>query len=77
MLRTLLLATATVIALPAHAEEKPSSPVTSDTPADAPDPDAQDHDQPNQEIVVTGTRARATADVLGGTAILAAEELTR
>jgi iron complex outermembrane receptor protein len=77
MLRTVLLATATFIALPVHAEEKPSTPASSDAPADAPAADDQDHDQPNQDIVVTGTRARATADVLGGTAVLAAEELTR
>ncbi|AQR74964.1 TonB-dependent receptor [Sphingomonas sp. LM7] len=79
MLRTLLLATAAFIALPAHAEEKPAPDAAANAPADAPVADSQDsdHDQPNQEIVVTGTRARATADVLGGTAILAAEELTR
>jgi iron complex outermembrane receptor protein len=77
MLRTLLLATATFIALPAHAEEKPLPAANADAPADAPARNGQDHDQPNQEIVVTGTRARATADVLGGTAILANEELTR
>jgi iron complex outermembrane recepter protein len=79
MLRTFLLATATLITLPAHAEEKPPAAASADARAsdDAPAPDAQEHAQPNQEIVVTGTRARATADVLGGTAILAAEELTR
>jgi iron complex outermembrane receptor protein len=77
MLRTLLLATVSLIALPARAEEKAPDGAASNAPADAPAAAAQDHDQPNQEIVVTGTRARATADVLGGTAILAAEELTR
>lgn len=77
MLRSLLLATAALIALPAHADERPLPGPARDAPADAPAPGAQDHDQPAQEVVITGTRARATADVLGGTAILAAEELTR
>jgi len=77
MLRTLLLATVSLIALPAHAEVKAPDSAGPDAPADAPAADPQDHDQPNQEIVVTGTRARATADLLGGTAVLAAEELTR
>ncbi|MDP5279781.1 TonB-dependent receptor [Sphingomonas sp. DG1-23] len=74
MLRTLLLATVSLTALPAHAEERASPDLSG---PDAPAADPQEHDQPNQEIVVTGTRARATADVLGGTAVLAAEELTR
>ncbi len=73
MLRTLLLATAAFLALPAYAD---------DVPAKAPDPaapaeGAQDHTQPSQEIVVTGSRARNAADVLGGTAVMAAEELQR
>lgn len=72
MLRILLLASAALIALPAHAEDKPAR-----TASDAPAGDAQDHDQPEQEIVVTGTRARAAADLLGGTAVLTSEELTR
>jgi iron complex outermembrane receptor protein len=77
MLRSLLLTTATLIALPAHAEEKPVAAPAGDATADAPAAAAQDHDQPAQEVVITGTRARATADVLGGTAVLTAEELTR
>ncbi|MBO9624280.1 MAG: TonB-dependent receptor [Sphingomonas sp.] len=72
MLRTLLLASAALIAFPAHAEEKPAP-----TASDAPAADSQDHDEPEQEIVVTGTRARAAADVLGGTAVLTNEELSR
>ncbi|HVJ02930.1 MAG TPA: TonB-dependent receptor plug domain-containing protein, partial [Sphingomonas sp.] len=72
MLRTLLLASVALIALPAHAEDKPAP-----TPSEAPAADTQDHDQPEQEIVVTGTRARAAADLLGGTAVLTSEELTR
>ncbi|NML06871.1 TonB-dependent receptor [Sphingomonas sp. G-3-2-10] len=74
MIRTLLLASAAFIALPAHAEDTPPAANTSN---DAPAAQAQDHDQPNGEIVVTGTRARSTADVLGGTAVLANEELNR
>lgn len=75
MLRTLLLASAALSALPAYADDKPV-PADTSAAADAPS-DTQDHAQPSQEIVVTGTRARATADVLGGTAVLAQEELTR
>lgn len=78
MLRPLLLASAALLALPAHAEEKPTS--TNDAPAaasaDAPAAKDQDHDQPDAHIVITGTRARNTADVLGGTAVLAKDELT-
>lgn len=77
MLRSLLLATAALTALPAYAEETPVAAPAGDATADAPAPDTQDHDQPTQEVVITGTRARATADVLGGTAVLTAEELTR
>jgi iron complex outermembrane recepter protein len=75
MLRTVLLASAALIAFPVHAEEKARAPSASapDTPAEP----QQDHDQPAQEVVITGTRARATADVLGGTAVLTNEELTR
>lgn len=81
MLRTLLLAFAALLALPAHAEDKPagandpSVATSSETPAPTVGGD-QDHDQPGATIVVTGTRARNTADVLGGTAVLAKEELT-
>jgi iron complex outermembrane receptor protein len=80
LLRPLLLASAALLALPAHAEDKPAT--ASEAPAatgsDTPAPTAsdQDHDQPGAQIVVTGTRARNTADVLGGTAVLAKEELT-
>ncbi len=73
MLRTVLLASAALLALPAHAEEKAPAP---DAPASPAEP-KQDHDQPAQEVVITGTRARATADVLGGTAVLTNEELNR
>ncbi|MEZ0243964.1 MAG: TonB-dependent receptor [Sphingomonas sp.] len=70
MIRPLLLATtaALLVAFPAYAEDKP-------IPADTDQP--QDHDQPNAEIIVTGSRPRATADVLGGTSVLAQGELTR
>jgi len=68
MIRTFLLATAALIAVPAHAEDKP-------VPNDTEQP--QDHDEPNQEIVVTGAAPRAQADVLGGTAVLAQADLTR
>ncbi len=79
--RPLLLASAALFALPAHAGDKPmpadAAAGTPTAPA-APSPDGgQDHEQPSAEIVVTGTRARNTADVLGGTAVLAREELTR
>lgn len=77
MLRTLLLATAALLAIPAHAGDRPAATPGGDAPADTPAADAQDHDQPAQEVVITGTRARATADVLAGTAVLTAEELTR
>jgi iron complex outermembrane receptor protein len=73
MLRTVLLASAALLALPAYAEEKAPAP---DAPASPAEP-KQDHDQPAQEVVITGTRARATADVLGGTAVLTNEELNR
>ncbi|MGK6356379.1 TonB-dependent receptor [Sphingomonas sp. DT-207] len=73
MLRTFLLASAALLAFPAHAEEKAPAP---DAPA-SPTKPQQDHDQPAQEVVITGTRARATADVLGGTAVLTNEELAR
>ncbi|MET0309405.1 MAG: TonB-dependent receptor [Sphingomonas sp.] len=80
MLRFLLLASAALFVLPAHAEDKPT-PADSETPsvsdATTAADDGQDHVQPGQEIVVTGTRARNTADVLGGTSVLATEELTR
>ena len=78
MLRTLLLASAALIALPVHAEDKPASGTPAATASAAGTAaDGQDHDEPDAAIVVTGTRARATADVLGGTAVLAREELTR
>ncbi|WP_342248864.1 TonB-dependent receptor [Sphingomonas sp. OTU376] len=81
LLRPLLLASAALLALPAHAEETPANgntaPATSSTESKAPATSDQDHDQPGAQIVVTGTRARNTADVLGGTAVLAKEELTR
>jgi iron complex outermembrane recepter protein len=70
MLRSLFLASAALLALPAHAEDKkPAPPATTAEP--------QDHDQPSGEIVVTGTRARNTADVLGGTAVVTQLELQR
>jgi iron complex outermembrane receptor protein len=71
MIQSLLLVSAALLALPVHAETAP----TPDETVAAPDP--QDHGQPGGEIVITGTRARAQADVLGGTAVLAQEELTR
>ncbi|MDF7775865.1 TonB-dependent receptor [Sphingomonas sp. AOB5] len=74
MIRTLLLASVAFVALPAHAEDVPLP--RADTTAEETAQD-QDHTQPNAEIVVTGTRARSTADVLGGTAVLANEELDR
>lgn len=75
MPRTLLLATAALIALPAHAGERPAN---ATVPADAaPAPATQEHEQPNQEVVITGVRARATADVLAGTTVLTGDELTR
>lgn len=73
----LLLSAATAaLALPAaaYATDPDTSPAAA-KPASA--DDGQDHSQPTQEIVVTGSRARNTADVLGGTAVLAAEELKR
>lgn len=71
MLRFLLLASAAIVSPPAFADG-------SDTAAPAGAATAtQDHDAPNAEIVVTGTRARANVDVLGGTTVLAKEELTR
>lgn len=73
MLRTVLLASAALLAFPAHAEEKAPAPGAPASPAEP----QQDHDQPAQEVVITGARARATADVLGGTAVLTNEELTR
>lgn len=79
MLRTLLLASTALFASPAHAEDH-SGKTRVETPAPTPTPspaDAQDHDEPSQEIVVTGTRARNTADVLGGTAVMTRNELTR
>ncbi|HWU94776.1 MAG TPA: TonB-dependent receptor, partial [Sphingomonas sp.] len=84
LLRPLLLASAALLAVPAQAEETPTN--SNDAPAtrsstatetNAPVTSDQDHDQPGAQIVVTGTRARNTADVLGGTAVLAKEELTR
>lgn len=78
MSRPWLLASAALIALPAHAEERaaPASPAPV-TAKSGVGPDSQDHAQPAQEVVITGTRARATADVLGGTAVLTNEELAR
>lgn len=76
MLRTLLLASTALFVLPAHAEDKPT-PAAADTSATDAAADTQDHVQPGEEIVITGTRARNTADVLGGTAVLAQEQLTR
>lgn len=73
MLRTVLLASAALITFPAHAEERAPAPAAA-APAE---PQQQGHDQPAQEVVITGTRARATADVLGGTAVLTNEELSR
>lgn len=79
MLRPLLLGSAALLALPAYAQTDMSGTVTaapaSDTGSSATAP--QDHDQPGAQIVVTGTRARNTADVLGGTTVLAKDELTR
>ena len=75
----LLLGAATAaLALPAaaRAADPDAAPVAKAAPDTAVD-DAQDHNQPNQEIVVTGSRARNAADVLGGTAVLATEELHR
>jgi len=74
MIRTLLLVSAAFLALPVHAKNAPDAATDAATTVT---PDAQDHDQPGGEIVVTGTRARAQADVLGGTAVLAQTELTR
>ncbi|UYY57852.1 TonB-dependent receptor [Sphingomonas sp. S2-65] len=74
MLRSLLLASAALISAPALANEVPAP---SETTAPATAPADQDHQQPAQEIVVTGARPRATADVLGGVTVLANEELTR
>ncbi|MBB5710243.1 TonB-dependent receptor [Sphingomonas xinjiangensis] len=78
MLRRLLLASVALIASPAFANEVPAR-----TDADAPvvpaaaAPAGQDHQQPTQEVVVTGSRPRATADVLGGVTVLSGQELTR
>ena len=78
MIRPLLLASAALLALPAYADTPPATDATEATEAPATDtPDAQNHDAPGAEIVVTGTRARAQADLLGGTAVLAQAELTR
>ncbi|RYD66764.1 MAG: TonB-dependent receptor [Sphingomonadales bacterium] len=66
MFRPLLLASTMLVALPAMAQDRPD-PATGQSHAE----------QPDQEIVVTGSRARNTADVLGGTAVLAKEELAR
>jgi len=68
MIRIFLLASTALLAVPAYAEDKP-------IPTDTEQP--QDHDEPNQEIVVTGAAPRAQADVLGGTAVLAQADLTR
>ncbi|MCD2323079.1 TonB-dependent receptor [Sphingomonas sp. IC-56] len=78
MLRRLLLASVALIATPAHANDVPA-PANTDMPAApaAAAPADQDHQQPTQEVVVTGARPRATADVLGGTAVLSGEDLTR
>src|SRR3954469_10250550 len=78
MLRSLLLASAALISAPALANEvpAPSDTTASATPATAA-PDDQDHQQPTQEVGPPGARPRATADVLGGVAVLANEELTR
>ena len=77
MLRPLLLASATLLAFPAYAQTDDTA-ITAASPNDTGSPaaDGQDHDQPGAQIVVTGTRARNTADVLGGTAVLAKDELT-
>jgi len=58
MLRFLLLASAAIVSPPAFAD---GSDMTA--PAGAATA-TQDHDPPNAEIVVTGTRARANVDVL-------------
>lgn len=79
ILRTALLATAALLALPAHAEEAPpaDAPVdkaaNADNGADAP----QSHDQPNAEIIVTAPYNRNRVDVLSGTSVVTGEELTR
>ncbi|MES2988233.1 MAG: TonB-dependent receptor [Pseudomonadota bacterium] len=63
------------LALPAAARAADPDPMVAAAKANA--DDDQDHSQPNQEIVVTGSRARNAADVLGGTAVLATAELQR
>jgi iron complex outermembrane receptor protein len=69
MFKLWLLASAALVAVPAYA----------DTPADTPaDTQAgQQHAEENPEIVVTGAIPRAQADVLAGTQVLTAEDLTR
>lgn len=67
---------ALAIPVAARAADPDPTPAAKAIPAAAAD-DTQDHSQPNQEIVVTGSRARNAADVLGGTAVLATEELKR
>jgi iron complex outermembrane receptor protein len=76
MIRPMLLATAALIAVPASANDlpAPAAPAQAQAQAQAQD---HEHDQPNAEIVVTGTAPRATADILGGTAVLARDALTR
>lgn len=78
MLRSLLLASAALFAFPAHAQTETDATSTAAPASDSGSPATsdQDHDQPGAQIVVTGTRARNAADVLGGTAVLAKEELT-
>lgn len=66
------------LALPAAARAADPDPIVASKAApDTPTAETQDHNQPTQEIVVTGSRARNAADVLGGTAVLATEELQR
>ncbi|MES2442207.1 MAG: TonB-dependent receptor [Pseudomonadota bacterium] len=76
MIRPLLLVSAALLAPALHAETSPA-PEAATADAAPESPGAQDHDDPGGEIVVTGTRARAQADLLGGTAVLAQEDLTR
>lgn len=75
----LLLGAATAaLAMPALARAAdPDTKAVAPTPDKATPADPQDHDQAGAEIVVTGTRARAAADVLGGTSVMTEAELTR
>jgi iron complex outermembrane receptor protein len=78
MLHIALLTSAALLDPSATAKDQPSASEATapGTPASE-TAEPQDHQQPNGEVVITGTRARATADVLGGTVVVAGEELTR